>query len=178
MTTLGLLRHGEVEGGVCFRGHQDDPLSATGFSQMWHAVKATEWDSIVTSPLKRCADFAQQMAQQQNIPLEINSDLMEIYFGKWEGKTAAEIMEDTPELLANFWQDPRRYSPPEAETLPKFEARILRVRNAILRQFGEQRILLVTHGGVIRVMLCQTRQIPTTNLFDIDVPHGSLHIST
>ncbi len=178
MAVLGLLRHGEVEGEVCYRGHQDDPLSATGLNQMWDSVKNTEWDCIVTSPLKRCTEFAQLMSQQQNIPLETSPSLMEIYFGEWEGKTAAELMEETPELLTKFWQDPLRYSPPGGETLAKFETRILRARDVILKRIGERRTLVVTHGGVIRILLCHARQIPTTNLFDIDVPLGSLHIPT
>lgn len=178
MTTLGLLRHGEVEGGVCFRGHQDDPLSDKGLDQMWGSVKATEWDYVVTSPLKRCVEFAKLFSQQQSIPLITNKDLMEIYFGEWEGRTSAELMDETPELLTNFWQDAENNSPPGGEKLSAFAARVMQARDSILEQVGEKRILIVTHGGVIRILLCHDRQIPLTKMFDIDVAHGSLHIST
>ncbi|MDH5356085.1 MAG: alpha-ribazole phosphatase family protein [Gammaproteobacteria bacterium] len=178
MTILGLLRHGEVTGGVCFRGHQDDPLSNKGLDQMRDSVKTTKWDGVVTSPLKRCAEFAKLVSQQQGIPLETNKDLMEIYFGEWEGRTAAELMDETPELLTKFWQDPDQNPPPGGEKLSAFAARVMRAKDTILKQAGEQRILLVTHAGVIRILLCHDRQIPLINMFDIDVVHGGLYIST
>lgn len=176
MIVLGLLRHGEVEGGDCFRGHQDDPLSPTGFDQMWTSVNdAQSWDRVISSPLKRCAEFADQISQQQAIPLEFDNDLMEMYFGEWEGRTAAELMQACPEQLSQFWQDPDQHPPPGGERLSIFEARVLRARDSILSQTGQQRILIVTHGGVIRVLLCHDQQRPMTELLDIEVKHGGLY---
>ena len=57
-THVDLLRHGEVEGGERYRGSTDDALSARGWEQMRAAVgDACAWTGIVSSPLKRCAEF-------------------------------------------------------------------------------------------------------------------------
>jgi len=176
MTVLGLLRHGEVEGGDCFRGHKDDPLSAIGLNQMWASINAEQnWDRVISSPLKRCAEFATLLSQQLAIPLEFNDDLKEMYFGEWEGRTAAELMDEAPKHLSQFWHDPEQYPPPGGERLSKFQHRILRARDDILNRSSQQRVLIITHGGVIRVLLCHDRQKPVTELLDIDVKHGGLY---
>ncbi|MGH8566487.1 MAG: histidine phosphatase family protein, partial [Gammaproteobacteria bacterium] len=81
-TVVGLLRHGEAEGGPRYRGSTDDPLTANGWMQMWMAV-GTEfhWDRIVTSPLARCLDFARELSRRRSLPLEVNDDLRELHFG-------------------------------------------------------------------------------------------------
>ncbi len=39
---------------------------------------------------------------------------------------------------------------------------------------NEQHILLVTHGGVIRLLLCHLQQRPLSTLLDAEVKHGAL----
>ena len=175
MTLLGLLRHGEVEGGNCLRGHTDDPLTSNGLDQMWNSVENNQnWSRVIASPLKRCAEFASAFANHNSIPLELNENLMEMNFGEWEGRSTADLMDESPNLLANFWKDPDLYPPPGGEALSRFEARVLQARDSIVDLFAEQRILLVTHGGVIRVLLCHARRMPVRKLLDIDVKHGAM----
>ena len=62
-TLIDLLRHGEPRGGAKFRGHTDDPLSETGWTQMRAAVQGdSPWQVVVSSPLLRCAEFAAELA--------------------------------------------------------------------------------------------------------------------
>ena len=57
---LDLLRHGETELGGGFRGSLDDALTDTGWAQMRAAVvEAGPWSHVVSSPLQRCARFAE-----------------------------------------------------------------------------------------------------------------------
>lgn len=174
-TVIDLLRHGEVEGGVCFRGSTDDPLSRQGWQQMDRAVGSTAWDGIISSPLRRCADFAQVLAQRRGIPLHLEGRLREVHFGLWEGRTAAALMQAEAEALAKFWQAPYTYPPPAAESLPRFERRVLDAWNDITHGRAGRRVLVITHGGVIRVILRQVRRLSPEHLLSIDVPHASLH---
>jgi len=90
MTTyIDVIRHGEPIGGQRYRGYSiDDPLTDKGWSQMRAAVPETPlWTHIVTSPLKRCQEFAQELADDLQIPFTIVDNLKEIGFGSWEGKT-------------------------------------------------------------------------------------------
>ncbi|MFO8155736.1 MAG: histidine phosphatase family protein, partial [Thiohalospira sp.] len=87
-TTVDLLRHGEPEGGRRYRGQSDDPLSATGWQQMQAAVAgATPWQRVISSPLSRCRVFAETLAAERGLPLEVEADFREIGFGEWEGQS-------------------------------------------------------------------------------------------
>lgn len=172
---IDLLRHGETVGGTRFRGSLDDPLTEEGFRQMEGAVaKGGPWDTIVTSPLSRCAAFAQSLAQRLSIPLQVDERLKEIHFGDWEGLTYAEVMATAPLALSRFMADPLRHPPPGAEPVDAFRGRILAALQDHLESINlGRRLLFVTHGGVIRVLLCHARNWPLSRLFEFDVPHAS-----
>lgn len=171
---IHLLRHGETEGGPRYRGSSDDALTPRGWEQMWAAVGEEGWDRIVASPLIRCAAFAQAFAERQGIPLEIDARLREIHFGAWEGRTALEIMEEDGDALTRFWQNPAAYPPPGGEPLAEFQARVLAAWRDIVRANSGQRVLLVSHGGPIRAILCEVLRYPETRMLEIEVGYGAL----
>ena len=173
---LDLLRHGETAGGTCYRGTTDDPLTAAGWEQMRAAVNDNaRWEGIVTSPLRRCAEFARALARQRSIPLTLDERLAEMHFGAWEGRSTAELMSADPEALARFWDDPVTHTPPGAEPLARFATRVLATWNGIVRDHPGRRVLLVTHGGVIRVILSHVLRRPVERLLELDVGHAALH---
>jgi alpha-ribazole phosphatase len=172
---ITLLRHGETTGGSGFRGSLDDPLSAKGWRQMAAAVQNGAWDAVISSPLVRCADFARLLARKRNLPLLLDARLREMHFGVWEGWTAAELMAENADGLGRFWQDPVSYAPLEAEPLPEVQARVLSAWEVLCHAAGPGRRLIVTHGGVIRVILCHILDMPLKNLLSLEVPHASLH---
>ena len=174
-TTLDLLRHGEPVGGSRYRGQTDDPLSDKGWAQMRSAVgDAHPWDHIVSSPLSRCSDFARELATRHGLPLEMEPRLMELGFGAWEGRTAAELMSTDADILARFWRDPLHNTPPGGETLPAFQARVLGAWNDLLAQRAGRRLLLVCHAGVIRLLLSHALGMPLSHMFRIQVPNAGL----
>lgn len=170
---LDLLRHGETERGGGFRGSLDDALTQTGWTQMHRGIEgAGPWDLLVSSPLQRCSAFARELAQRLDLPLHIEADLRELHFGQWEGRSAAELMESHAEGLGQFWNDPFSFTPPEGETLLDFESRVLAAGERLRSRFSGRRVLLVTHGGVIRVLVARARQLPRAQLMQVDVAHG------
>ena len=174
-TRVDLMRHGETEGGERYRGSTDDVLSPRGWEQMRAAVgEACPWTCIISSPLKRCAKFAAELAQRHALPLELDARLQEIHFGAWEGKTAAELLVSHPEQLARFWNDPLQNPPPGAEPLPHFEARVLAAWNEHLaRQAGKQ-VLIITHGGPIRMIVGHMQGLSWLERLGMNVPHASV----
>lgn len=175
MTLIALLRHGEVKGGTCFRGSTDDPLSDTGLAQM-HAATKTErhWDHVITSPLQRCAVFARHFTRQHALPLSSDHRFQEMHFGRWEGRTAADIFDKEPEALNKFWTNPGKHSAPGGESLSSFQHRVVTAWNEVMEKHAGQRVLIVTHGGVIRLLLCYHQQRPIEELLQIEVQHGAL----
>jgi len=175
VTTVDLIRHGEPIGGAKFRGHTDDPLSATGWAQMRAAVQGeSQWQAVVSSPLLRCAEFAAELAASVGIPLETEARFKEIGFGEWEGRTSEELMQSAPDCLDLFWRDPVRYTPPGGEPLEVFAARVMASWSDALARHAGKKILLVAHGGVNRVILCHVLQIPLQHMFRLVVPFAGL----
>jgi alpha-ribazole phosphatase len=175
MNFVGLLRHGEAQGGNVYRGRTDDPLSETGWAQMNLAMAEFEqWDRIVSSPLRRCAAFAGEFAHTLGIPLVLEGGLAEIDFGRWEGCSAAELMETSPLALADFWRDPLNHPPPGGEPLVRFRERVVETWETLWRNHTGERLLLVTHGGVIRMLLCHLQGRSLDRFLEIEVKHAAL----
>lgn len=176
-----MLRHGESQYSHTLRGHLDDELTAKGWQQMQSTIEQVEnhpWEVIVSSSLKRCACFAKQLAKTNELPLLLNHDLKEMYFGDWEGVSTQQIYETSPELLANFWQKPSQYCPPRAETLMQFQTRVLKGFKDLLVHMQSQNMqhaLVVTHGGVIKLLACLARQQPLDDLLKMSADLGKLY---
>ena len=134
------------------------------------------WDRIITSPLIRCADFARALSQRLNLPLSLDPRLVELDFGAWEGRSAADLMVSDAEALGRFWADPVTHSPPGGESLPAFQARVLAAWQDLTEQAltNGERLLVISHGGVIRVILCTLLDHPLERLLELDVSHASL----
>lgn len=174
--SLELLRHGETEQGGGLRGSLDDALTTAGWAQLRAAVvNAGSWDRLVSSPLQRCARFAEELAAQRRLPLSLEPGLQELHFGAWEGRSAAELMETDAEALGRFWADPYAFTPPGGEPLVDFEARVLAAVQRLQARHAGERLLLVTHGGVMRLLLARARGLPRASLLQVSVGHARRH---
>lgn len=170
-----MIRHGEPVGGKRYRGQVDDPLSDKGWAQMRAAVgEHCPWDAIVSSPLSRCAAFAEELARRHKLPLSFDERLMEIGFGDWEGKTASELMAEDPDCLMNFWRDPLNHTPPGAETLAAFAARISAAWDDLLNSHRDRHVLLVGHAGQMRMVIRHVLATPLEMMFRIQVENAAI----
>jgi len=173
MQSIDLLRHGDT--GQCgFRGQLDDALSVVGWEQMRGAVMDGHWDLVVSSPLQRCAAFARELAAQREVPLQLDERLSEYHFGDWQAVPLERIAEHESEALAKFWTDPVACPPPGAESLARFETRIRAALDAIALM-PPRRVLVITHGGVIRLLHCLRQGWELKEMSSVEVPHASLH---
>ncbi|TLX59568.1 histidine phosphatase family protein [Stutzerimonas nosocomialis] len=176
MSLIELLRHGETERGGGFRGSLDDALTPAGWQQMRCSIRnAGPWDVLVTSPLQRCAAFARVLADERRLPLEVHADLRELHFGEWEGRSAVELMETAADDLGHFWRDPYRFTPPGGEPLVAFERRVLGALAELRGRHAGRRLLLITHAGVMRLLLARAQGLPRERLLEVVVGHGELH---
>lgn len=175
-THIDLLRHGETLAGSVYLGRSDAPLSKPGYRQMTEALaNAPRYDTVLSSPLKRCSVFAQDYAQQLGLPLHHDARFQEMDFGAWDGHSAAEIASADASALENFWRDPVTFTPPQAEPLLSFQARVLAAWHELPARYPGQRVLLVTHGGVMRIILCHLQHRPLSEALSLSVPHAALH---
>lgn len=174
-TRIDLLRHGETRAGSVYLGRSDAPLSEHGYRQMAEALMdASDYHAMLSSPLVRCAAFARDYAQLHGLPLHCDARFREMDFGAWDGRSAAEIAATDPGALENFWRDPVACPPPQAEPLLSFQERVLAAWQELPARYSGQHVLLVTHGGVMRIILCHLQQLPLAELLSLAVPHAAL----
>lgn len=174
-TVIDLLRHGETRAGAVFCGQLDAPLSDNGWTQMRDALGGKRpWQRLISSPLRRCAAFADDFGQRYGLAVAREPRWQEMHFGDWEGCSAADLTAQNPQALEAFWQDPLRHSPPGGESLSDFRQRVLDAWHHWLAQVRGEHCLVVTHGGVMRLLIAHTLGMPLTHLLRLDIPHAAM----
>ncbi|MFN2425762.1 MAG: histidine phosphatase family protein [Candidatus Binatia bacterium] len=158
--TLFLMRHGETAWNREKRimGDLDIPLSEEGRAQCAAAAALLEGfgiQRIVTSPLVRAAESAGILASHLDLPVTRDDRLVEVRFGEWQGKTYEEVGID-PFYLA-FAADPVANATPGGETVSSVQARGLEGLACVR---PGQSVLFVTHGDIIRTLLCHFLATP------------------
>ncbi|WP_255705777.1 MULTISPECIES: histidine phosphatase family protein [unclassified Ectothiorhodospira] len=180
MICIDLLRHGEPTGGLRYRGSGvDDPLTQEGWRQMWEAVGGQmnpggPWDRLVSSPMARCQDFAEQLSQRLSLPLAIEPAIREVGFGAWEGRSHDDLKLNRLDEYLAFFQDPVKSRPEGAEPLGEFRGRVSDALARVETRYRGQHVLLVTHAGVIRAGICAALDVPLEAMYRIKVPYAGL----
>lgn len=165
-----LVRHAQTEANVAARymGRQDSAITPHGQLQLrWLARTVAEWepDEAYVSPLERTRLTARAVVPAV-VPMSVLDDLAEIDFGDAEGHTYVELQARSISL------DYTSGGPiaPGGETGAEFDARLRRAASAI--EAGASRIVVVTHGGVIRRLLTQWLNLPPEAGWRIAVPNA------
>ena len=174
-TTLDLLRHGACEGGDILRGSTDSPLTAEGWRQMAAALERHGgWQRVLSSPLQRCRAFAEHFAIGRSLPFQIEAGLREIHFGAWEGRDITALWREEADALEHYYRFPGAVTPPGGEPLTAARDRLAATWRALLDRHGGEHLLLVLHGGAIRLLLCQLLGAPLSSYQHFGIPHGCL----
>ena len=174
IVTVALMRHGDT-GQRSYRGQLDDALSEQGWAQLRAAVAGREWDAVVCSSMQRCARFAAELADARGLPLRVEPRLVEYHFGDWQGVPIEVLEQSDAEALGRFRADPVAHPPPRAEAFDSFRSRLAMALDDIAVQAASQRVLVLTHGGVIRLLRCLTERRDYGDMAGIEVAHASLH---
>jgi len=170
-----LLRHGTPVGGRMYRGNLlDDPLTEEGWDQMKSSVTNLSFDTIATSPMKRCSEFADYISKKSKIPYSIIEDFKEIGFGDWQGKTSHQIGE---EIVERFKKDPIKNPINNAENLYDFQSKVIKNYLEILDNLNPQnKLLIIAHAGVIRVIKSYILKLPIEKMFTMNIKSGSCEL--
>ncbi len=156
---LYLVRHGETESnvrGACL-GRKDVPLNETGIRQARELGERTACcriDAIYSSPLKRAADTAAEIARTHSGKRVItNAGLIERDYGIWDDMTFDEIKALDPEKYRMWMEDFIGYAPPEGESSEQVQLRVNKAIDSIIDDNKDGCAAVVTHLGVIRHIL-------------------------
>lgn len=173
-----LLRHGQIQGHQTrrFIGQTDVSLDETGVAQalFWKTAFAKiRFEQIYSSSLSRCRDTAALVCPEKKI--RIDRRLNEINMGTWDGKSFAHIRETSPELFLQRGEQIDTFSPPKGESFKDLQTRAAPFFEA-LGQNLKGPTLVVTHSGVIRVMICRYLGMPPRQLFEIKLGYSHLFL--
>ncbi|WP_420311719.1 histidine phosphatase family protein [Streptomyces sp. YS-B37] len=164
-TTLLLARHGQTvwHAENRYAGISDVALTDTGVAQAealgrWAATHPV--DAIWTSPLSRAIVTAIPAAQALNLTPRTEPALRECDFGVVEGRTLAEFEAENPEAAEAFRADPVAHPFPESEDPTAAAARGTVALRRIATAHPGQRVLIVAHNTLFRLVLCRALGIP------------------
>ncbi|MCA0326263.1 MAG: histidine phosphatase family protein [Proteobacteria bacterium] len=159
-TRILAVRHGETAWNVGSRiqGHLDIPLNPVGTEQARRLGRALAErepiDAVHSSDLRRALDTARAVVDRTGAPLALAPGLRERCFGDLQGRTFAEISAENPALAESWRRRVPDWTPPGegAESLNRFQARVLAAVQALAAAHLGQHIALFTHGGVLDVL--------------------------
>jgi ribonuclease H / adenosylcobalamin/alpha-ribazole phosphatase len=173
-----LLRHGQTAMTEQRRyvGTTDAPLDGTGLAQAAAAAKRLAdagLDAIVSSPLLRARQTADAVAGRCGLPVEVDDCFRENDFGQWEALTFAEVRERWPDELTRWLADPLA-TPPGAESFTAAGARVQAALGRLLAAHQGQRVLVVSHVGPIKSLICSALGAPPAAVFRMHLDTAAL----
>ena len=169
---LDILRHGATTVSGAFLGSTDADLTTAGHEAMLSRVRGRHWAAVHTSPLERCRAFAARLHHDT----VVEQGLAEYHFGRWDGRSVKDLRREDPAAVDAFWIDPEGAGPPGAEPLQHFRHRVHRAVETLVgnRFRSPDPVLLVTHAGVMRVLLEQFLHLPLKSTWNIEIPPAGL----
>ena len=186
-TRLILVRHGETLANREFRyiGVRNDLLSPHGEQQAGLVAQAlaslaavTPIAAVYSSPLQRAVRTAQVIVDQLSLPLQETQALIEGSFGEWEGLSRAEVLarsERDADLLQAWEQDPA-IPPPGGESFAQIQQRIGTFVERLAQAYPGQTLVLVSHVGPIKVLLCQALSTSLSSMYNFFLDPATISV--
>lgn len=181
MTKLIIVRHGQSMANLngTFAGQVDVPLSPLGRRQ---AEELKEYltaqykiDVVYSSALSRACDTVAPTAAALGLPVIKDAGLKEIDGGKWEGLPHEEIAQKFPADFA-LWRDNIGLSHcTGGESMRELQERSIAATKRIAEESDGRTVLIGTHAGFLRAMICYWRGIPLGEMKNTTwVPNASV----
>ena len=157
-TEIILIRHGETEWNSQKRmqGHSNSDLSEVGRGQiqaLGELMKNVSFDHIYSSDSLRARQTAEAITQYSGHTLQFDQRIREKNLGVFEGLTSTEAKERHPEVYRLFKTAGANYVIDEGESTQQLLERALEFIEEIRLRHPQERVVMVTHGGVVRVLM-------------------------
>lgn len=186
MTELILIRHGETDWNreLRFQGHVDVPLNATGHEQARRLAERLAAEKLVVDHLV-CSDLirTQQTATpsllvllpQLQIHTLTDASLREQSFGDVDGKRVDDVKLEHADAWAQWLRFEADYGMPGGETTRQFHTRVMDAVRRIAQQYQGQKVMVVTHGGVLDMIWRTARGTGLDGPRQSDIPNAGLN---
>ncbi|MGV8057538.1 MAG: histidine phosphatase family protein [Smithellaceae bacterium] len=179
---LIMIRHGalDIQYSSVFMGKTDVSLSGAGRKQaaaLSGPLSSLRAVHFIVSPLQRALETAQLALAATGQSFDVDSDLREIDFGFWEGKTFAEISMLSPSDVQRWSNFDNDFVFPGGETISSFMQRVRELAQRIAADPAEN-VVVITHGGIIRFLICYYLGLDIRHYLLFDVQPASLSVIT
>ncbi len=181
MARLLLVRHGITEFNSTrrFAGSSDVELSAEGQRQVERLrdrLANEKIDAVYCSDLKRALVTAEVISSGRKVEIVTCSELREINYGDAEGLTFDEISQRYPELAQAIRNFSLELEFPGGESFEGFIRRTITFLDRLEKHEPSATILVVSHSGALRVLLCDLLGIDQNHWRQIGCGNASLSI--
>src|SRR5262245_22987963 len=180
--TLYFVRHGETDWNRAgrFQGQRDIPLNARGCAQAARNGQVlaeilgagTAALDYVASPLLRARETMEIIRQELALPrpgYRTDERLREIHYGHWEGRLWEELPHADPEGYAARLIDPWGWQPAGGESYRMLSERVAHWLAEITND-----AVVVSHGGVSKVLRGLVLQLGVAEIASLDVPQDKV----
>ncbi|MBL8490930.1 MAG: histidine phosphatase family protein [Rhodocyclaceae bacterium] len=179
-TKICLLRHGETNWNAQKRvqGQIDVGLNANGRTQAALAARrlaAEGFDRIYSSDLRRCMETAEPIATRLAKPVTPCPGIRERHYGCLQGLTAEQVASHMPEIHARYRRRDPDFDFAGGESLSGFAARVIGAVEMLVAAHTGEKLLLVTHGGVLDVIYREATGRDLSSPRDFPIPNARIN---
>ena len=177
---LHLIRHGQTNWNEERRaqGQSDSKLTKIGKEQaiaLGKKIKQIKFDKIFCSSSLRTRQTAELVFPKTELNIEYLDSLREIFLGSWEGKLYKDIEVENPESHNHFWKEPHLFKLTGAENFYQLQKRAIKVVDSIVEEFESKKVVIVSHGALIKALLCFAERKPIKELWSPPHMHNCAH---
>ena len=177
---LHLFRHGQTDWNEERRvqGQSESQLTELGIQQakeLSTRIQHLNFDQIYCSSSVRTRQTADHAFAGFETQIKFLDSLREIDLGPWEGHLYDDIAVRDPDSFKHFWEQPHLFDVKGAETFYQLQERAVGAVSKMLKQFVSRKVAIVSHGALIKSLLCHFQQRPMNELWAPPNMHNCAH---
>ncbi len=179
-TTIIFIRHGETiltpDRKFSGTGALNPELTDIGLAQAGKVAAQTanlSPEVLIASPLRRTTQTAQLVSKATKLPVLFDEIWYECSFGVWDGLSIDEVKDQYP-IEYKSWLSSSSYAPPQGESYDEVGDRVDEAINQLVELYPGQRVVVVTHNGVIKEAARLAIGAPANSIFHIDIAPCSI----
>ncbi|WP_370613862.1 adenosylcobalamin/alpha-ribazole phosphatase [Citrobacter portucalensis] len=174
---LWLVRHGETEANVAglYSGHAPTPLTERGIAQaqtLGTLLRNVPVDNVLCSELERACHTTQLILGDREVPVRNMPELNEMFFGDWEMRHHRDLTREDAENYAVWCNDWQNATPTNGEGFQAFSQRVERFIAQLADYKTCQNLLVVSHQGVLSVLIARLLSMPAAAMWHFRVEQG------
>ena len=172
-----LVRQGETEANVAglYSGHAPTPLTERGIAQaqtLGTLLRNVPVDNVLCSELERARHTTQLILGDREVPVRNMPELNEMFFGDWEMRHHRDLAREDAENYAVWCNDWQNATPTNGEGFQAFSQRVERFIAQLADYKTCQNLLVVSHQGVLSVLIARLLSMPAAAMWHFRVEQG------